>query len=307
MSSRARTLGFQTFALVLRGVTVTRVFLRKVVRRLWRASRSALVRPPRGWLYPSFDAALAECDGGYESTAIASVVCRKTARMLAEDVLEVSPDGILLAAAALAGCRSPIKVVDVGGAAGAHYLAVRRLLSSSILLEWIVVETTAMVDVAHRLYNGHEIKFETSFAKALSRLSGRPDLLLASGVLMCLPSPMDALSSFVASGAEAIVLTRTGLSPDGQTRIIIQESRLAQNGPGELPEGVDDALVRYPNTFVPQAACEALLQSRYEIRLRKVETVHAWSAGGVPISQFAYLALRRPKDIPGSEKNDGRS
>jgi putative methyltransferase (TIGR04325 family) len=227
--------------------------------------------------------------------------------MLAEDVLDIPADGILLAAAALAGCRSPIKVVDVGGAAGAHYLAVRRLLPSSISLEWIIVETTAMVDVAHRLYSdsGHEIQFETSLDEALSRLSGRPDLLLASGVLMCLPSPMDALSSFIDSGAEAIVLTRTGLSPDEQTRIIIQESRLAQNGPGELPEGVDDALVRYPNTFVPQAAFEAALQSKYEIRLRKVETVRAWSAGGVPIPQFAYLALRCAEESPGSERNDG--
>ena len=247
--------------------------------------------------FPDFVSALAACGSGYESSDLAEVVVEKTRRLVDRHPAEVPPSGILLAAAALAGRGSSLRIVDVGGAAGAHYLAVRRILPRSIRLDWLVVETAAMVAAVAQLDHGNEVNFVTDLNAALGAWSNPPDLVLASGVLMCLPDPLAALEQIADSRAEALVFTRTGLSPDSRTRIIIQESRLQSNGPGPLPAGFTDRIVRYPNTFIPRDEFERLVGRTHEIRFAAIEQSRAWTAGRTPIPQFQYVAhAREPHD-----------
>jgi len=262
---------------------------RRALKKAFRRTSKVALAPN----YANFFDALAECGDGYMSSDIADVVCAKTARLMSASSNELPPAGVQLAAAALAGRTSPVKVIDVGGAAGAHYLSLRPLIHPAVGLEWVVVETQEMVLAARKLPHSTETQFESSLEAALARLEDGPDLLLASGVLMCLPDPISALKAFVGTGARTIVFTRTGLSPDDETRIMVQSSRLSENGPGPLPEGFVDQTVRYPNTFIPQAEFEKILKSRYEIRYSAIESPRGWSFGPHPIPQHAYVAALR--------------
>lgn len=252
--------------------------------------------------FPTFGCALAACgDVGYESEELARVVVEKTRRLITSQNHEVPPSGILLAAASLEGRGSSLRVVDIGGAAGAHYLGVRMILPQSVRLEWVVVETGAMISAADAIHLGPEVRFSTDLNASLGRWESPPDLVLASGVLMCLPEPRESLEQICASSAASIVFTRTGLAPAGATRIIVQSSRLADNGPGPLPQGFTDRLVRYPNTFIPRAEFEKVLSRNHEIRFSASEMSRAWRVGKQRIPQFAYVAhLRGTQDEPGA-------
>lgn len=263
---------------------------KKIARLLAKIGKSSVTW---GMDFPDFASALAVCNAGYESRDIADVVVAKTRRLVDNQPVELPPPGILLAAASLAGRGSSLRIVDIGGAAGAHYVAVRRIIPRSIHLDWIVVETSAMVAAATRLDHGGEVSFSTELTAALRAWSNPPDLVLASGVLMCLPDPLATLEQICDSRAGALVFARTGLSPDAKTRIIIQESRLKDNGPGPLPAGFTDRVVRYPNTFIPQEEFERQLGRNHEIRFAAVETSKAWTAGDTAIPQFAYVAHTR--------------
>jgi hypothetical protein len=71
---------------------------------------------------------------------------------------------------------------------------------------------------------------------------------------------------------------------------MVQFSRLSQNGPGPLPQGFDDAVTAYPNTFVPRNQFEEQIASAgYRVLARKQETRNAWRAGSYRINQDGYL------------------
>jgi hypothetical protein len=89
-----------------------------------------------------------------------------------------------------------------------------------------------------------------------------------------------------------MMITRTALSPDTVTRVIVQVSTAASNGPGPLPPGFRDAKVRYPATFVPTAQFERAIERSYTIDLRVVEGRDAHVGRGFAIDMVGYL-LRR--------------
>jgi putative methyltransferase (TIGR04325 family) len=163
-------------------------------------------------------------DGGFEPSDIAEAFFAKTAQ-LTPPPEGLSPRGVILDATALAGSALPTRVVDVGGAAGAHCLAVRSIISASVRLNWVVVETGEAFDAARRLHHAAEVRFESLLGSARYCL-GRTDMPLASGVLMPLPDLHSQLKAFATSGAQTIVFRRTELSANEQTHVIVQELRL---------------------------------------------------------------------------------
>lgn len=240
--------------------------------------------------YPNFGAALLRCGDGYEEVELARTVVAKTARFGVHPSESLPTVGVLLAAATIGGLHSGATVVDLGGAAGAHYLDVRRLIPRELTLDWTVVETKTMVQEARTLAFGHEVRFTERLDEALSAGDGSADLLLASGALMYLPDPMETLRQIVAAGPRRIIFSRTGLSPDMRNRIVVQRSRLSQNGPGPLPEGRVDRIVSYPCTILPRDEFEQVLWKRYANRLFAVENPRAWRAGRGWIPQYSIVA-----------------
>ncbi len=244
--------------------------------------------------YPDWDTALQRCGSGYDNEVIASVVAEKTARLRSVPLFDRSPSSAsLLSAASFAGRSRPFRVIDVGGAAGAHYLEFQALVPADSQTQWVVVETAAMVNAARTLTLPQNLQHVQSLSQASQILQGSPHVLMASGVLMYLPDPIAALEQMTATGAERLIFTRTGLSPDGHTRIIVQKSRLSDNGPGSLPPNIRDRNVRYPNTFIPRHTFDEIVGSKYELRLAALTTPRAWRAGRVSIDQYTYVADRR--------------
>jgi putative methyltransferase (TIGR04325 family) len=250
-------------------------------------------------VYASYEEALCRCrDGGYSSAAIPAVVRAKTARMIADpEALACALPSAGRAAIGLAsvianllgGRTGSVRVLDFGGACGAHYFAARRI-APALRFEWCVVETGAMIEQAHSLEDG-SLRFAASVASAQGMLGG-VDLVHSASTMQYLPEPEAGLAELIRVGAPAMALTRLSLT-DGEPFTIVQRSRLAHNGPGPLPPGYRDGTVAYPLTIMNRARFEAMLLQEYEIAAcyRDESSDHVTPRGDIRGS--SYLCLRK--------------
>lgn len=244
-------------------------------------------------VFNSYADALQVCGAGYEDDIIAEVVVTKTEVIRAEIEkghadLDLGAFRTLIALG-FAGREQNLRVLDFGGAAGFHYFIARAICESDRTLEWRVVETASMTRAAARIAN-NELSFFPSISEANDEMQAPPDLVFASGVLMCVPDPMGTLTELLSLNAARVFITRTGLSPDGITRFIAQKFTLADNGPGPLPAGFVDQEVAYPDTFVPMVDFERqIVTSGYRIVAKIREDTDVWHAGDLPIHQYGYL------------------
>lgn len=238
--------------------------------------------------FPTFTAAQAACPEGYSSRILARTVVEKTAREVRRG-LRLSADDPAVARVAIAlSARThadQVRVVDFGGGAGMHYHIARRLLPADVQLDWTVVETEAMVEAA-----GEQTTDELRFVSQLNDTMGAPDILLAVSSLQYLADPMAALDGLLACRPDSVLLARTPMSTDGRTRFAVQRSTLRENGPGGLPDGVPDAPVGYPITYVPVQAVRARLQDRFPTVLELEEERGSFQIGRRPVSMFAFAA-----------------
>jgi len=244
-------------------------------------------------IFNSYSDALRVCGLGYDDDLIPDVVVAKKdvfQRNLqhGQPVIDLGSFRMLIAMG-FAEKRNPFRILDFGGAAGYHYFIARLAAESHTRLDWRVVETTSMATAAGRLAN-EELSFFPTIEDALKTWEGPPNLVFASQVLMYVPEPLDTLGRLLSLQAKRVFVTRTGLSPDETTRFIVQESTLADIGPGPLPPGVVDKEVTYPNTFIPLTAFERLITSSgYNIIARVNEDAAVWRAGDTLINQYGYL------------------
>jgi putative methyltransferase (TIGR04325 family) len=117
--------------------------------------------------YESYQSALADCSpNGYENHDVVDVVVRKTQRYREQLRDAVSPATVdatsaysLFALLLSAEAKTQINVIDFGGAAGAHYFLARSLLPHTTKLNWLVVETPAMVKQATPRLADDELRF----------------------------------------------------------------------------------------------------------------------------------------------------
>jgi putative methyltransferase (TIGR04325 family) len=221
-----------------------------------------LCRPPRAFATYS-EAASACSPGAYNSQVVAEIVATKTSHLRTRENFEITPRSLTVAAAALLAAqgKAAINVLDFGGAAGAHYFTTSQLVE--VPLRWCVVETPAMVDAARRHVHATGLSFATTIAAAQEACDGVPDLVLSSGTLQYLPSPIDTLRELIAVGSRFLCLTRTEIGHP--PRITIQRSRLSENGPGPLPPGFADGEISYPRTTLDGTTIEGELRKHYVV------------------------------------------
>jgi putative methyltransferase (TIGR04325 family) len=255
-------------------------------------------------VFSGYEDALRGCrDGGYNSVDITAVVRAKTARMVGDPEFceyalpAAGRAGIALAsviANLLGSTAGTVRVLDFGGACGAHYFVACRV-APTLRFEWCVVETEAMIEHARTLESGG-LRFAASVASAQSML-GSIDLVHSSSTLQYLPDPEFGLAELIGVGAPAMALTRLSLT-DGEPFTIVQKSRLAHNGPGPLPTGFRDCTVAYPLTILNRARFEAALCREYEIAAcyRDESSDHVTPRGDIHGS--SYLCLRKGAVYP---------
>ena len=205
-------------------------------------------------IYLSYSAALDASRGaGYESSLLCDVVFAKTRlfidrlRSSRELDLEAARSLILLAIIRVTP-SSVIKVLDFGGACGAHFWIASTVLPEQ-RLEWRVVETAAMVSRG-RLLSGDSLKFYDSIDAACDD-SWKPDVIFASSSVQYSPDVEAAIFSLFQIGARQVFLTRTPWSDLDYPIFLIQQSALSANGPGSLPPEFADQIVTYPITYFP--------------------------------------------------------
>lgn len=239
----------------------------------WRGILRRLT-PPRQ--YGSYKEALAKCDG-YEDADIVGTVYAKT---VANRSLPLTSTNAFTLLSLLLGR----KVLDFGGACGIEYFNARRLAPRLTKLDWTVVETPAMVAKASALAND-----ELRFSSALDGLTA--DVIHTSGTLQCTDDPLGYLRRLINVGAEHIVLNRLGLSL-GPEVVTVHESMLSWNGPGPMPSGLRDRLVRYPFVFPSKTEFMAILEERYQVIARFKDDSGMFPVKGARI-EGGGLVLRR--------------
>lgn len=229
-------------------------------------------------IFLTYTEALEACfDAGYEDGELIEVIFEKT-RLSKHQMLSgqfpLSDSNTQSLVAVLytlqhVGRQKHIKVIDFGGACGAHYFQLRPFLSADVEIDWVVVETPAMVEKASALET-KELRFCNSLLKAKEKLQG-VDLLHSSGALQYVPDPQDTLQEFLTCQPTYLFLNRLALSTS-EIVITVQESLLGANGPGALPESLHDRLCRYPVTYFPKHQLEEVLRENYQTKFSFAET-----------------------------------
>lgn len=191
---------------------------------------------------------------GYGDAALVDVIVRKTCRLrdLAriDDVLSGEQLLPTIAGVAAAGAVQPLRVLDFGGAAGAHFLAAKAAFPAR-RMRWAVVETPSMAEAAAAKLGNDELHFFTDIATAAAWLE-RVDLVHCDSALQYAPEPETTLDTLIGLAAPAMLWARLMLA-DRRERFV-QTSRLKDNGPGPLPDGIADRAVSYSAIRLPCAA-----------------------------------------------------
>ncbi len=221
--------------------------------------------------FSSYEEALKYCStDAYQDNELIEVVLKKTKRFVKElesgliPLWDTSGYSLLsLINPILEKGQQKLNVLDFGGACGAHYFIARKFLDPKVKLNWIVVETPAMVIASKELEN-EELHFCDSLDEAINKL-GQIDLLHTSGTLQCVDEPYKYLEKILNSGSRWILFNRLGLSQSNEDVIVIHNSKLSWNGIGDLPEGYKDKIISYPFTFISESKFLNLLNEKFTI------------------------------------------
>jgi len=204
--------------------------------------------------FESFSDAMSACGGAYEDTVLTEVVAEKTKRLV--QLLDSNPVQLdhetAQRLALIHSCIPSVQatVIDVGGACGYYFHLYNRTFRATRLKSWRVVETTSMVAAAkERRFDNGILSFSNQLAGSVRITADVPDLVLLSSSLQYFSSPAETLGTLISLGPKSIIITRTPFSSSPERLISVQKSRLRDNGPGPLPEQINDDEVRYPVVF----------------------------------------------------------
>ena len=221
--------------------------------------------------YLSYQEALKFCTtDSYEQHELIEVIFKKTQRFTNKINSEIIAIGetsaynlISMINPVIENHSKQINVLDFGGACGAHYFQLRHLIDKNLRINWVVVETPAMVAQAKALETD-ELSFYSNFNEAIEKL-GTVDLLHTSGTLQCVDAPLMYLEKILNCNAKWLLFNRLGLNKIDRDAITIHASKLSWNGIGELPEGYTDKLIKYPFTFISEKVFLEKVQNKYSL------------------------------------------
>ena len=201
--------------------------------------------------YESYSKAMQVCTSdAYQNIELCNMIADKTVihiDILKEKPFSLNPTNVFLLAAInqylnVYSTKS-LKVLDFGGACGAHYFEIRRFIPNDVSLKWFVVETTQMVKsaIARGLNND-----ELSFVSSIDDIKTEVDFIHSSCALHYVPDPYGSAKMLLNIKANRILFNRMMFNENDRDFITVQKSFLSSNGPGELPEGYTDRIISYP-------------------------------------------------------------
>ena len=156
----------------------------------------------------------------------------------------------LLHLAALKELKS-LSVLDFGGSLGSSYFQCRKFLVGVKKLRWSVIEQTAHVACGRAEFQNDELRFYETISEAMA--SERPDVLVLSGVLQCLPEPFAVLEELRAQTIPFMILDRLPFINAGRDLLTLQE----------VPETIYPA--SYPAWFFAAGKVENFVGQTHEL------------------------------------------
>jgi putative methyltransferase (TIGR04325 family) len=245
-------------------------------------------------IYNTYAEALKDCQDGYESTDLVNVVVEKNKRFSSSiknnPILDLGTLRTIIGIG-LVKNKSKLSVIDFGGAGGFHYTLAKIALGNETVLNWSVVETTAMMKKAKQLEN-NELKFYNSIHLAQKELVN-VDLVFTSGALHCCPNPTESLEQLININAKYIFITRTAFNNSNSEIISTQISNLSENGVGPLPIGYKNKKLKYPVTFISKALVESMLSKKYNIQFTIAEDKEIYRVLNKTFDMYGYFCVRK--------------
>jgi putative methyltransferase (TIGR04325 family) len=144
-----------------------------------------------------------------------------------------------------------LHVLDFGGALGSTYFQSRPLINAVSDLRWAIVEQPAHVAAGAKEFADGQLTFHNTIDNA--RQHEEYDVCLLSGVIQCLPDPLDFVRSILTLEFPTIILDRTPFMLNGATRLTVQY----------VPEWIYPA--SYPAWFFSEAKLLNIFTERYEL------------------------------------------
>ena len=244
---------------------------------------------PYPQLFSSYEAALQSCmAGGYQNPDLVSAVVEKNRILQAQKKSMIEFDlGSMRAVLAigLAKQKNKITVLDFGGGGGFHWNVARIAFGDTLHLDWRVIETPAMVEVAKKSINQEGLRFYDSIGASHTPTEAI-DLVLTSSSLQYCSSPLEVLKELMQVQARTMFITRTPFYNGSRALFTTQRSFLSENGPGLLPPGYVDVLVEYPVTYFPKAQIESQILTEYSFRFALNEEAGNLFFDGLPANNY---------------------
>lgn len=247
--------------------------------------------------FSSYEDALKSCtEDSYEHRELIEVILEKTKRFVKNIESDETVSIVETTAYSLMSILNPvienaskeINVLDFGGACGAHYFQLRKLIDKNLKINWVVVETPTMVKYAKELETD-ELSFCSNFADALKKL-GKVDLLHTSGTLQCVDEPLKYLNDILNCNAKWLLFNRLGLNKIDRDVVSIHSSKLSWNGIGEgLPEGYKDRVIKYPFTFMSEKTFLENLGRKYALTAKFLDESGMYSIKNEDIVGYGLL------------------
>jgi putative methyltransferase (TIGR04325 family) len=203
--------------------------------------------------YESYSKALQVCTSdAYQNIELCNMIADKTViymDVLKEKPFSLHPTSVFLLAAInqylnIYSTKS-LKILDFGGACGAHYFEIKRFIQNDVSLKWHVVETAQMVKAAiDRKLNSNELVFVSSIEDVKTEI----DFIHSSSTLQYVHSPYEFTKMLINVNANWIFFNRMMFNENDRDFVTVQKSLLSSNGPGRLPNGFTDRIISYPHT-----------------------------------------------------------
>lgn len=246
--------------------------------------------------YNSFESAQKECvQGDYQNIELCEMIADKT--VIYRDLINKTTDTLnstnVFLLAAINELRAnhslnTMTVLDFGGACGAHYFEIKKLLPATFKLKWIVAETSQMV-LAAKAKN-----IETSELTLVDNLNNLPpiDFIYTSCALHYTSNPYGFLNDLLKVNATAVLFNRMMFNENDRDIITIQKSRLQDNGPGPMPLKYSDKLISYPHTTLSFNKFNSIVSRSYELKWSFNEATGNYKLGNEPIVGRGVFYIR---------------
>jgi putative methyltransferase (TIGR04325 family) len=219
--------------------------------------------------YENYNEALKNCGNGYENNELCQMVGDKTViyqKTLLQKPYSMNATNAFLVSALYQYCRrfskNEINILDIGGACGAHYFETKLFFQENINIRWNIIETQEMVKSAkeHGLENT-ELHFFDDFTK----ISVPIDFIYSSGTLQYVSDAYDYLTKLIEIKANFILFNRMMFNENDRDFITVQTSKLSANGPGKIPDGYADKIIKYPHTTLSYKKFTEKLEKQYKL------------------------------------------